>query len=263
MAHEFETGFHGEVQRRLRDLHPEIAADPALSNGGRVLNILDLDAVGWPRIRDYVERDSVVGLTAVPEAETRDKLVEIFGSDVSVTAWRVFFGDPVCVLPRVEEIVSNFNLPEGWRLLSVARPDDAMLDAIAILNLKTGVRPTPGYYLRGEVYPSTTTLLWDDRGTLAGCANATMRYHPQSRFVGTLFAGAVSVDPAHRGKGLGSLVNAALLRDAYRVHDWHRVIEQARDDNRASCGMLRRCGLQAAPDLVTLGVMLGTREFTR
>ncbi len=98
---------------------------------------------------------------------------------------------------------------------------------------------------------------------MAGCANATMRYHVQSRFAGALFAGAVSVDPAHRGKGLGSLVNAVLLRDSHRALGWRQVIEQARDDNRASCGMLRRCGLQGQPDLVTVGIQLGDGEFTR
>jgi hypothetical protein len=38
---------HEALQRRLLDRRDEIAANPILANGGRLLNILDPDECGW------------------------------------------------------------------------------------------------------------------------------------------------------------------------------------------------------------------------
>ncbi len=145
MDFEFENGWHGELQRRLRDLHPEIAADPGLANGGRILNVLDIAAVGWERIRAIIERDGVIALTAVPEDATMAKVAEVFGAGARASVWRVFLGEPETVLPCVKDIVAGYRMPQGWRLHSVAVPDDTELAAVALLNQKTGVRPTPAY----------------------------------------------------------------------------------------------------------------------
>lgn len=263
MDYEFEDGTHGLLQRRLRDTQPEIADNPALANGGRILNVLDIDAIGWEAIRGFVERDGILGLTAVPETETPEQIIDEIGPGVQTQIWRVFFGDPGVVMPRVLALLDAYSLPEGWRIESVEQLDDIALAAMFELNLSTGVRPTPAYFLRGEVFPSMTTLLWDPNGKLAGCGNATMRYHSRSRFADGLFAGAISVDPNHRGMGFGTLVNAALLRDSHNAFGWKSVLEQARDTNLASCRMLERCGLRRDPDLVTIGVALSDREFTR
>lgn len=263
MAEFSGSDLHIEVQKRLRATHSEIAKTPALANGGRMLNVIDIDAVGWDQIYAYAERDQIVGLTAVPLTETLNVLRTHFGDGVDFPFWQVFFGTPEPVLAACERIIDAYPIPTGWNLASIECPDMETVQQVQDLNEATGVAPTPAYFMRREVFPSITTCLWDDTGTLAACANATMRYHPAGRMAHHLFAGAVSVHPDHRRKGLGAVINAALLRDSHAAFHWHRVIEQAKADNAASCGMIGKCGLVMDPDVVTIAINLSSSELTR
>jgi hypothetical protein len=92
------------------------------------------------------------------------------------------------------------------------------------------------------------------------CDNAVSSEKP---FANTLFAGAVSVAPLIRQKGLGTLTNAILLRDSQKMTGWTRVLEQAKEDNLPSCGMIRKCGLKQDPNLVTIVVNLSGEFITR
>ena len=150
------TGFFGSpsqiaVQKRLFETHSEIAASPYLSNGGRILNILDPDALGWDQVRILAERDLFVGLTAVPLQETLRKLREIFGPDTEFPYWHAFLGDASTVIGACNTVIASNELPEGWRAETVSVPDDDMINAMRALNSETGVLPTPTYYLRSEV----------------------------------------------------------------------------------------------------------------
>ena len=123
--------------------------------------------------------------------------------------------------------------------------------------------PSPAYYLRGDEIPSMLTCLFDEDGKMAACASGTMRYHPKSKLAGWMFAGGVSVSPNHRRKQLGSCLNAALLVDSQKEFGWVGVLEQAKADNPASVGMIKRCGLQEAKDTVTVVVNLTGSTITR
>lgn len=251
------------VQKSLRNMQPEISNTPSLSNGGRVLNVLEPDVYGWDNIARYLKDHPFVSLTAVPKHKTMAKARERFGDEVDLPYWEAFFGEPSGVLPACQQIVDTRPLPEGWRLSSeIGLPVD-LLDAFQNLNNENGVAPTPGYYLRGEIFPSICTMVWDDTGKMVGNANATMRYHPEGRFGGTLFAGAVSVSGDRRRMGLGTLINAAMLSDAHAAFGWTQVLEQAKADNTASCGMILKCGLVENPDLVTILINPSGTHLTR
>jgi hypothetical protein len=251
------------VQKRLFETHSEISASPYLANGGRILNILDPDALGWDQVRVLAERDLFIGLTAVPLQETLKKLRAVFGSDIAFPYWHAFLGNAKTVLKACDTVVASTELPKGWRAETISVPDDNVINAMRTLNTETGVLPTPTYYLKSKVVPSLTTCIWTETGALAACGNATMRYHPKSRFANTLFAGAVSVAPLIRQKGLGTLTNAILLRDSQKMTGWTRVLEQAKEDNLPSCGMIRKCGLEQDPNLVTIVVNLSGEYITR
>ena len=251
------------TQKRLRDMHPVIEKTPSLANGGRVLNVLDPDTFGWDNIRDYVMENKFVGLTMVPKEETLAKARKLFGETVDLPYWDVFTGQPEEVLRSCEYIFDGMHLPVGWKFESKTDLTDGEVDQVQALSAANGVAPTPAYYLKGEAVPSITTCLWDDAGTLVGCANATMRYHPDGPLAGTLFAGGVAVDPAHRGKGLGTLINAAMLYDSYSPLGWTQALEQARVTNLASCGMIQKCGLTRVPDHVTVAINLSSKAVTR
>lgn len=263
MTEYFGSPVQSALQKRLFEAHSDIVASPYLSNGGRLLNILDPDALGWDQVRAIAERDLFVGLTAVPLQETLEKLRDVFGADIEHPYWHVFLGDATEVLQSCQKIAASYTLPKGWSTETVSVPSDSVINAMQELNAETGVMPTPTYYLRSELVPSLTTCIWTETGTLAACATASMRYHPKSRFANTLFAGSVSVALQLRKKGLGTLTNAILLRDSQKMFGWTRVLEQAQEENLPSCGMIRKCGLIQDPDLVTIVVNLSGGYITR
>lgn len=251
------------LQRAIRNRLDEISANPLLANGGRVLNILDPDTFGWDQVKRVAARDGVIALTMVDRDKTLSRLADEFGPDAQFPYWEAFTGTPDQVLPPCREIVTNCMLPSGWTIRHETKPDDFSVDQAQRLNSQTGVAPVPAYYLKGEHVPAILTCLWDETGELAGCASATMRYHPESPMSGWLFAGSVSIAPKHRGKGLGLFVNAALLIESYAHFGWVSVLEQARASNAASVAMIKRCGMMEDPAKVTIGVITNGKYFTR
>lgn len=251
------------LQRSIRDRIPMISADPLLANGGRVLNILDPDAWGWDRVKREADLDGVVALSLVDRESTLERLAEEFGPSQTFPSWEVFTGAPEDVLPVCRAVLAERELPEGWSVSHHTCPDDATIDASQELNVSTGVMPTPAYYLRGEHVPSLLTCLWATDETLAACASATMRYHPDGPFAGWLFAGGVSVNKKHRRRGLGAFTNAALIVESHQRFGWRRVVEQAKADNSPSVGMIRRCGLRPEPHKVTIVIKRAGAYFTR
>jgi len=242
------------VQQSIRNRIGDISANPLLSNGGRILNILDPEAFGWDGVRREVGRYGVVGLTMVDPETTLARLASEFGEDMAFPFWEAFRGTPEEVMPACEAILAGTPLPQGWYFSHDTCPDEATIEASQALNMETGVMPAPAYYLRSEHVPSLLSCLWTEDGTLVACASATMRYHPDGPLGGWLFAGSVSVSPARRWRGLGSLVNAALLVEARTRFGWSHVLEQAKASNAPSVGMIRRCGLRNDPRRVTIGV---------
>ena len=263
MAEYFGDDHIVALQKAIRARSDIIAAQPLLSNGGRILNVLDPDAYGWGNVRADAERDGFISLTMVDRDKTLARLVKEFGTDIDFPYWGVFTGPPSDVVPACEKIIEGYTLPDGWTLTSLTHPDEDTIDQSQHLNQATGVAPTPAYYLRGEYLPSVLTLLRDAQNTLIACASATMRYHPDGPLTGWLFAGAVSVNPDHRRKGLGVTVNAKLLFDSHKAFKWINVLEQAKADNAASVGMITRCGLHQVPGLATITINMSGGYLTR
>ena len=251
------------AQKRLQEMHSDIAANPALSNGGRILNILDLEAVGMDRLADHARLFGFASVTAVPIEETLQRLTDHFGEAVDTSVWLAILGDAATVLPACRAIVDRFAMPSGWTLAHLDCPTDAEVEQIAALSLACEVAPAPLYFIRSEVFPHLTSCLWDDTGALVATAAASLRYHPDSRFGDAAFAGGVAVSADRRRMGLGKVINAAVLLESQTRFGWTRVLEQARADNAASRGMIRACGLREDPDLGTIAVNLTGEFITR
>jgi RimJ/RimL family protein N-acetyltransferase len=254
---------HEAVQRRLLDRRDEIAANPILANGGRLLNILDPDEYGWEEVRREAERDRFLALTVVPREATLARIADLFGAELEPPYWQAFFGPADDILSACAALLAAAPLPDGWTVVSDRSPGHSVIGEVQSLNAATGVAPSPAWYMRGEAVPHLTTCIRDATGTLVASGAATDRYHPASPLGGTVFAGSVSVAPDHRRRGLGVFVCARLLTDSHDAFGWRHVLAQAKADNAASCGMLRRCGLIPDPDLVTIVINLSGGYVTR
>lgn len=244
------------LQKALHARQSDFANDPVISNGGRIMNVLDPDAYGWDKLRRTAEQDLLLGLTMVDRDATLDKLSALFGDTAEFPYWQVFTGTSAAVLPACAALLSAAPLPKAWTLESFTHPSQDIIAEAQRLNLDTGIAALPSYYMRGEVMPSMLTCIFDETGAMRVCAVGSMRYHANSKLANWMFAGSVSVHPSLRRRGLGAHVNAALLRDSQAAFGWDTVLEQAKADNLASVGMIRKCGLAAVPNTVTIVVNL-------
>ncbi|MEQ9039381.1 MAG: GNAT family N-acetyltransferase [Silicimonas sp.] len=263
MPEYFGTDFQIEIQKQMIVRHEWLMHSTTMANGGRVMNILDPAAVGWGRVREFVDSDGTVALTAMQRADAEALLANVFGSDFDFPQWNVHISDANRVLENSGRILAEYRVPDGWRLECLQTPNDQELSAIQALNLATGVAPLPGPYLRGEVVPSFTACLWAHDGELAAVSNVTARYHERSRFGGHVFNGSTSVAPANRGSGLGKIVTAHVLVESQRMLSWTHALAQVAPDNMPSRRMVEACGLACDPSLVTFGVIPRGVSFTR
>ena len=251
------------LQKSLHARQSEFACNSIISNGGRIMNVLDPEVFGWDKLRQTAEEDLLVGITMVDRDTTLAKLSKLFGNDAEFPYWQVFTGASGTVLPRCEALLTAQPLPDGWTLQSFTHPSEGIIAQSQNLNIETDVAPYPGYYLQGEVMPSMLTCIFDETGKMIVCASGNMRYHADSPFAKWMFAGGVSVHPSQRRRGLGSYVSAALLRDSHASFGWTTVLEQAKADNLPSVGMITKCGLTAVLNKVTIVVNLTGGYVTR
>lgn len=263
MPEYFGTDFQIQIQKQMIARHEWLAHSTTMANGGRVMNILDPKAVGWDRVREFVDSDGTVALTAMERASAAALLAEVFGRGFDFPEWNVHIAAVGRVLEHSGKILAGYHVPEGWRLECLQTPNERELSAIQALNLATGVAPLPGPYLRGEVVPSFTSCLWTHGGELVAVSNATGRYHQHSRFGEHVFNGSTSVDPTHRGSGLGKVITAHVLVESQRLFSWTHALAQVAPDNAASRRMVEACGLACNPSLVTFGVIPSGVTFTR
>lgn len=263
MAEYTGTDLQIDVQKRLRDRQQWIAKTPEVAHGGRILNFLNAEKLGWDRVSELTRQDRVAVFTAVPLESTLLSLKRAFGAGWEMPHWNVFFGEANVVLEASAQIVDAIALPAGWHLESVDCPSDQQIDEIQATSIENGIAPYPAYYSRGEVVPCTTSMLTDDKGQLVATASANYRYHPESRFKQHLFAGSVAVSKNHRRRGFGKLLNAEVLIQSHHRYAWVTAIEQARPDNVPSRAMIEACGLVKNPDLVTIAAIASDEDFTR
>lgn len=251
------------VQKRLRDRQPWIAATPAVSNGGRILHFVEPDRLGWNRVAELVNEDRLAGFPSVIRDEVVGAIRARLGPHWRMLSWNAFLGPADRVRPACERLIEAVDLPAGWRIEVLERPDNDRIAAIQALNEATGVSPYPAYYSRGEAVPIVTVCISDEAGELAATASATLRYHPESRLAGHVFAGMVSVSPAHRRQGLGRLANALVLVESHNRFGWTVAKEHVAADNAASQAMVEACGLDNGAGRVSLVAIDSDEGFTR
>ncbi len=252
---------HQSIQRRMPARHAEIAADPALANGGRFLNVLDPDLYGWDCLVADVAQDRFVGLTAMKRETIFEQIEAVFGSDVETLSWDVFLGAAQADFKRCKDLVRA--IPKGWIISSHPHPTPKMIGAVQSLNAACGVAPMPAWYMRGGTVPQITTCIHDPTGDLAACALVSDRYHVDGRLASTVFLGSVSVASHHRGAGLGVAVTAQAVIDIFEAYGWTQVLAQVAADNRRLRAILERCGLIQEPTLVTVGINASGTAVTR
>lgn len=251
------------IQKRMRDRQSWIARTPGAANGGRVLAFDDPERVGWDKVAELVRADELAAFPMFPKQAILAMIRDHLGPHWKTPDWQVFLGTPESVLSASQSIMDSYDLPPGWCIDAQERPDNGKISAVQSLNAATGVAPYPAFFSRGDAVPIVTVCISDENGELVASASAIMRYHPESRLGGCVFAGMASVSLAQRAKGLGKLVNAAVMVESHARFQWKMAKEQVAADNRASQAMIEACGLRRDEDRVSVAAINSEEGFTR
>lgn len=251
------------AQRRLRDRQPDIAKAPHLCNGARILHFLDPDITGWHQVAEIANAETMMEFPMVDQARIIRDVQQHLGPTWQTPAWHALIGGEDQVLSACQGVTNNVTLPDDWEICFHDYPSEEEITEIQTLNAQTGVSPYPAYYMRSEAVPVLTVTLKNAAGIVVATASVADRYHPDSRLGGHVFAGMVSVDPEHRGTGLGKCVNALALQESHRRFGWTHATEQVAANNIASLAMIIACGLDRSAGLSSVATLNTGEAFSR
>ena len=227
-----------------------IARTPGLANGGIALVVVEPETIGWPKIASLLDDYGFIAFAGADKQKVLDEIREWLGDEGDLPYWdsfRASASEVMSVSDGIVELSGN-----AFALASDRVPDGDTIRDVVSLNREVGVSPLPAWYMQGEGPPSLTSWIRSPDGRMIACANGSMRYHSDSRMAGTYYVGSVSVSPSNRGKGLGTLVTALLLRDGVRAFDPTAVTGVAQPTNMPSRAMLTKCGLVNDPGRATV-----------
>jgi len=225
----------------------EIIETPGLTHGGRLIGIDELDRLGDDLVNRIYNATGAVIVKFLPADKEADFRARFAAPERRFTAWDVFVGGGDAQAASAA-YVHGFKLPEGWQLSCLETDAPAeMIAEIQTVQEVSGVAPVPGYYQRGRAVPAVSVLLSDAADAIVATAQAQQRHHADGRWSGYIFAGMVAVHPDHRRKGLGTLINAYLIEQAFAQLNCAAVYEHARLDNQPSRGMIEASGLKLDP----------------
>ena len=243
---------HGDLSTEDR-LHRDkewIARTPGLANGGIALAVVEPDTVGWPKIASLLDDYGFIAFAGAEKQTVFDQIRERLGDEGDLPYWDSFTASALEALSASDGIIQSSD--NAFTLASDQFPDGDTIREVVSLNREVGVSPLPAWYMQGEGPPSLTSWIRSIDGRMIACANGSMRYHSDSRMAGTYYVGSVSVSPSNRGKGLGTLVTALLIRDGVRAFDPTAVTGIAQPTNIPSRAMLTKCGLVHDPSRATV-----------
>ena len=98
---------------------------------------------------------------------------------------------------------------------------------------------------------------------LAATAFTYLPHNASSRFQGYGWVGLVAVAPAHRGRALGTYINACAVTAAFAQLGATHVYEQVSATNTPSRRMVESSGLTLHPVMKAGLAVRGTEKFTR
>jgi hypothetical protein len=227
-----------------------IKSTASVANAGIALAIVEPENIGWPKISSILEDYGFIAFAAADKRIVFDQIRINLGNVDDLPYWDSFTASVSIALANCEGISGTSG--DAFALKSDQSPEAETIQEVISLNREVGVSPLPEWYMRGEGPPSLTSWIRSADGHMIACANGSMRYHADSRLAGTFYVGSVSVAPSERGKGLGTLVTALLIRDGVHAFTPTAVAGIAQPSNAPSRAMLMRCGLVQDPSRATV-----------
>jgi hypothetical protein len=263
------AGFFGtEEQRRLQaacEAEAElIGATPGAYQGCRMMGCDDIDLLGWDRIDDWLRRDGCMGFRLIPATRLEEVRTNLAARGFRFDTWDLFLADREAAIAASDRILAA-GLPDGF--CEAARPTDPEGKAVSELQALMaagGVVPFSGSMLTGAIGSAATVAILDPSGAPAAVAHAYMPHNARSRHHGYAWGGLVAVADQHRGKRLGTAINARAVVTALRQLGASHVYELVSARNVASRRMVAACGLAHDPETISgIAVAADADRYTR
>ena len=251
------------LQRRAEETLERASTVAGYCNGGRVVTIDDINAVGWHAILAELKRDGALGFRMVDASRGSELTQHIEQAGFRIDLYDTFTSgsDPAL---RVSREVAAHGIPRGVRHVELPpRGDDPLVARVQNFLLAAGVTPFAGSMLVGDMNPARTFVLLDAAGEVAATAHAYRPHNKLSRFRDHAWVGLGAVAPELRGKSLGRYINACAVVAAFEDLGAEVVYEIASDTNHPSQNMIRSCGLSRNPAYRSGVATAGRERFTR
>ena len=264
MAGFFGTDRQQALQRRTHEMRDWIAATPGIYNAGRFAGVDDPDRQPWSAMETMLERDGLLGLRMISPRQAARCFPRLEAMGCRIDTWDIFVGGAHDAGRRARTVAAR-GMPAGIAArLPLADAEGDETRRVQRFLADGGLAPFPGAMLAARPPLAKTIALGDESGAVAATGHAYFPHNAHSRFCGHAWIGLVAVAGAWRGKGLGRLVSALLVRAAFDELDARCVYAMVAPSNEASRRMVEGCGLRLAPDL-RCGVAVPARaaRFTR
>lgn len=246
------------LQQKADERAKLIASTPGLGFSGRVMVSDDLQALGWEKVRHYLNLDGQFAFRHV-DAETRDLIRAGLEPDgITIHTWDVFAAEANQIKEAITPIMAT-PLPEGFLL---AQGDPDTLGRMQAFLVKVGIAPISVSSLSGAVFPSATRILTDARGEIVAVGWGALTQNRFSPRPQAATVGMIAVSAAVRGRGLGLRICAECLAMAIETLGAPYVMGFATRQNAPSRAMLTRCGLAISPYFM-LVASVGGDKLTR
>jgi hypothetical protein len=230
---------------------------------GRFLGTDDPETLGWDTILQHLRRDRVFGFRMVAAKDIVSLRERLADYGFRIDFWDVYSAPADRIRSATEEAAVTA-LPEGLGLAGSDELQDVeTIRRIQECMLRNGIAPFSGRMLSGQSGPSVTIAVRDQAGHFVATAYGNFPYNRHSPYRATAWGGLVAVDRSQRGKGLGALVNALMVRECVTGLGAEQVQEFVAETNAVSRRMVEGSGLRLDPS-VKCGVATSEGErFTR
>jgi len=262
------TGYFGTskqiaLQQRAEDMYRWTTSTPGACNNARMLGSDEPDRLGIETIRKLLLEDGIFGFRLIRKTDLDRLQREMSAANARLDTWDVFVGDAERITRATGEILSSA-LPDGYREM---QPLDGTTGPrtrrFQELVASSGIAPFSAGFLNGQFGEVVNVGLEDGDGSLAACAHAYLPHNAHSLHHRWAWGGLVAVAEDHRGKGLGTIVNALMARHALTDLSATHLYELVSASNTASRKMVEKSGLAMSDNLISGLASQSEARFTR